>query len=51
VKLGSGSYRAVTQVNVLSLEITIISVAEAVHEVAGSILGIEMARSQEPDGV
>jgi hypothetical protein len=44
VKLKSGSYRAVTQVNVLSPEISHVSVVEAVKIVSGSSLNIVKAR-------
>jgi hypothetical protein len=38
VKLGGGRYRATTEVNVLSPEITIVSAADAFHVAAGNIL-------------
>ena len=50
MKLGGGRYRAATRVNVLSPEITIVSEAEAVHVVVGSIL-IAVRRDTDSGGV
>lgn len=49
--MGSGRYRAVTKAKGLSLKTFMVSVADAVHIVAGGTLVVDMARVQEPDGV
>ena len=51
VKLGSESYRAITKVKGLSIEITIMSEVDAVFLVANSSLVIVKMRLQDPDGV